>query len=523
MNRNDALRRLASQSWDMLIVGGGATGLGAAVDAATRGLQVALVEQHDFAKGTSSRSTKLIHGGVRYLQQGNVQLVAEALRERWLLIHNAPHLVRPLEFIVPSQKWFDTAYYGTGLKLYDLLAGKHSLGRSARLSRRALLDRIPTLKPQGLRGGTSYFDAQFDDARLAIALAKTAHQSGACLANYTKLVEVRKNASGRLMAAIIRDEHTQDVFEVPSQVIINAAGPFCDKVRQLDDPKAAPLITPSQGTHIVVDARFLPGDCALMIPRTRDGRLIFAIPWQGATVVGTTDTKLSKASLEPKPLPEEIEFLLDTLNPYLNDPIGTGDIRSAFSGIRPLVAADSQRSTAKLSREHRILVDPKSAMLTVTGGKWTTYRKMAEDTIDRAVEVGQLSANECQTSSLALYGSPGSAVESGALAGYGSDADLIRNRMRQDPTLAQRAHPDLPLSVGEISWACEQEMAQSVEDVLARRSRWLTLDARNSIAAARKVAEVMALLLQRDASWIERQVHDFTNVASAYIYGDAST
>jgi glycerol-3-phosphate dehydrogenase len=475
--------------WDLLVIGGGATGLGIAVDAAARGHAVLLAERDDFAKGTSSRSTKLIHGGVRYLQQGQLGLVVEALEERGRLCRNAPHLVHRRAFIVPSYAWWESPFYGIGLKLYDLLAGRHGFAPSRHLDRNEVIAALPGIAAAGLSGGTRYIDGQFDDARLAVALAQTAAAKGATLVNYCPVVALRKD-DGRVSGAVLRDAETGHEFAVAARVVINATGPFCDEVRRLDNPQAAPLIAPSQGTHLVLPRRFLPGDSALLVPRTADGRIIFIIPWQDRVLVGTTDTPVAQATPEPRAQAAEIDFLLTTANRYLASPISRDDILSVFTGIRPLVSGDG--TTASLSREHTLLVDPQSGLLSIAGGKWTTYRRMAEQTVDLAQRLGTLPVRPCPTADLPIA-APGVAEPAPAL------------------------HPALPLTAGEVRRACREEMARRVEDVLARRSACLLLDAAAAIAIAPTVAGLMADELGRDAAWVEREVAAFTALATGYL------
>lgn len=491
MQREVMLARAAEPGhrWDLLVIGGGATGLGIALDAAARGHSVLLIERDDFAKGTSSRSTKLIHGGVRYLQQGKLGLVIEALQERGRLRRNAPHLVHELAFIVPSYACWESPFYGIGLKLYDLLAGRYGFGPSGHVDRRQVIAALPTIATKGLRGGTRYIDGQFDDARLALALARTAAEQGATLVNYCPVVALCKEA-GRVCGAVLRDAEAGDEFAVAARVVINATGPFCDEVRRLDDPQAAPLIAPSQGTHLVLPRAFLPGNSALLVPRTADGRIIFIIPWQGRVLVGTTDTPVVQVRPEPRPQVKEIEFLLATANRYLARPATIGDILSVFSGIRPLVIGEGA-GTAALSREHTLLVDPQSGLLSVAGGKWTTYRRMAEEAVDLAQRLGHLPARPCPTANLPI-----------AAAG----------EVAASPPL----HPALPLTVGEVRRACRDEMARRVEDVLARRSACLLLDAAAAVAIAPVVAQLMAEEFGRDGAWVQREVDAFTTLAAGY-------
>ncbi len=521
MNRADMLsdlRERGDEPWDLVIVGGGATGLGTAVDAAARGYDVVLLEQSDFAKGTSSRSTKLVHGGVRYLQQGNVSLVMEALKERGLLLRNAPHLVEDVAFIVPSYSWWESPFYGVGLKVYDLLAGRYGFGKSSYLSRERVVQEIPSIQQKGLLGGTRYYDGQFDDARLAINLATTAFEQGATVLNYARVEGLVKDADGAVEGVVARDLEAGEVHTVRGRVVVNATGPFADGVRRLDRPDAAPIIAPSQGVHVVLDRSFLPEESAIMVPHTDDGRVMFAIPWHDVAVVGTTDTPIDDVSLEPVPLEGEVEFVLDTANRYLARPATAADVRSVFAGIRPLVRAGDGEDTAALSRDHTILVDPVSGLVTVAGGKWTTYRKMAEDVVDHAMTLGDLEPRECVTRDLPVHGHHRNAERFGRLDFYGSDAPAIENLADADPSLAEPLHPRLPVTGAQVVWACRREMARTVDDVLARRTRSLLFDARAAIEAAPRAAALLAAELGRDAAWAEAQVAEFTALARGYVY-----
>jgi glycerol-3-phosphate dehydrogenase len=504
MRREDMLAeaREPGRHWDFLIIGGGATGLGIAVDAASRGHSVLLAERDDFAKGTSSRSTKLIHGGVRYLQQGNVALVIEALKERGLLRRNAPHLVHDRAFVVPSYAWWESPFYGIGLKLYDLLAGEYGFGASSHLDAGEVVTAIPTIETEGLLGGTRYFDGQFDDARLATALARTAAAQGATLVNYCGVVALRK-AGGQVRGAVLRDAESGEEFEVAARVVVNATGPFCDEVRRLDDADAKPLVAPSQGTHLVLPRDFLPGEAAIMVPHTDDGRVMFAIPWQERVIVGTTDVAVPGVLAEPRPQPEEIEFLLATANRYLARAVEPDDILSVFAGIRPLVSAQGA-STASLSREHALLIDPVSGLLTIAGGKWTTYRRMAEDAVDIAQTLGSLQPRPSVTALLAIDA---------------SDVAGIVDIVSANPALGEPLHPALPLTPASVRWHCREDMARRVEDMLARRSRCLLLDARAAVQCAPAVARLMAAELGQGEDWIQREIADFTTLASGYDIG----
>jgi glycerol-3-phosphate dehydrogenase len=503
-------------SWDFIVIGGGATGVGVAVDAAARGYQVLLLEQSDFGKGTSSRSTKLVHGGVRYLQQGNVPLVMEALHERGLLRQNAPHLVRELAFVVPNYLWWEAPFYGIGMRVYDMLAGRHGFGHSKVLTSDELLRRIPTLEQDGLRGGVLYHDGQFDDSRLLIDLVRTAFDRGACLLNYAPVLSLLKDGAGYVHGVVFRDDESGREHAVHAKVVVNATGAFSDGVRRLDDPAAPPIIAPSQGVHVVLDKKFLGGDTAIMVPRTRDARVMFAIPWHEHTVVGTTDTPITDISLEPRPLSEEIDFILETASGYLSEPPTRADVLSAFAGIRPLVKAGEAGSTAALSREHTIQIS-KAGLVTIAGGKWTTYRKMAEDCVNHAAMLGGLDERPCITRDLRIHGYHQSAPAFGAYADYGEDALALAGLVEGRPDLGAKLDTDAPIVAAQVFWAVRHEMAATVDDVLARRTRLLSLNAKAAIRVAPAVARVMAEQLGRAQEWEKAQVDEFTSIAERYL------
>ncbi len=519
MNRDTMVTAVRDgRTWDVVVIGGGATGLGTTVESATRGYDTLLLEAGDFAYGTSSRSTKLVHGGVRYLQQGDVSLVLEALRERGLLLHNAPHLVHHLSFVVPTYDWWEGPFYGVGLKLYDLLAGRLGLGPSEHLSREETLQRIPTIEPEGLRGGVIYYDGQFDDARLAVTLACTAASHGATLVNYAPVTGLRKE-DGLVRGVVARDEETGETIEISARVVVNATGVFTDSVRQLDQPGAPPIIRASQGVHIVLDRSFLPGHSAIMVPHTDDGRVLFAVPWHDRVIVGTTDTPMEEISAEPRPLEEELEFLLTHAVRYLTKDPDRSDILSMFAGLRPLVCpGGSEDGTASISRDHTLLVSP-SGLVTISGGKWTTYRKMGEDTIDRAAMVGGLEERSSLTEDLHLHGWKQGVDPEDPLSVYGSDAEdlLAMCAAGEARRLSEPLHPNLPYLRGEIVWAARNEMARTVDDALARRTRALLLDARAASEVAEDAAGLMADELGKDDAWVEEQAATFRETASGYL------
>ena len=518
MTRQLLLDRIRDHSapWDLLIVGGGATGVGAAVDAATRGYDVLLLEQHDFGKGTSSRSTKLVHGGVRYLQQGNVPLVMEALHERGLLRRNAPHLVRELAFVVPNYLWWEAPFYGIGMRVYDMLAGRHGFGHSRVLTTEEVLARIPMLEQDGLRGGVLYHDGQFDDSRLLIDLVRTAADNGACLLNYAPVIGLQRDGNGYVNGAVFRDAETGNEHVVSARCVINATGAFSDSVRRMDDPNATPMIAASQGVHIVLPKRFLGGDTAVMVPRTRDARVMFAIPWHDHTVVGTTDTPITEITLEPRPLSEEIDFILETASGYLSENPKRGDILSVFTGIRPLVKAGDAGNTAALSREHTIQIS-KAGLVTIAGGKWTTYRKMAEDCVNHAATLAGLEERPCLTRDLRIHGYHPSAPQFGAYADYGADAFALQGLTEGRPELDAVLDAEAPIRAAQVFWALRHEWARTVDDVLARRTRLLSINARAAIRLAPAVAALMAAEMGRDESWQRAQVQEFTAIAERYL------
>jgi len=505
-----------TEYFDLLIVGGGATGIGTAVDAASRGYRVLLVEQSDFGKGTSSRSTKLVHGGVRYLQQGNVTLVMEALRERGILLRNAPHLVRDQAFVVPNYAWWEAPFYGIGMKVYDMLATRYGFGRSRHLSSAEVKARIPTVEEEGLRGGVLYFDGQFDDARLLLNLAQTAARQGAKLLNYCPCIGLTFDETGFVNGARIRDAESGREVEVQARVVVNATGAWVDGVRRMAEPEAPPMIAASQGVHIVLDRSFLPGDSAIMVPRTSDGRVMFAIPWHDHVVVGTTDTPIETVELEPRAREEEIDFLLETASQYLHRNPTRADVKSVFVGIRPLVRAAEEGDTAALSRDHTLHIGP-TGLLTICGGKWTTYRKMAEDCVDHAIQLGQLDERPCITKTLNIHGYHRNAERFGALAGYGSDAPALQSMMREDPAMAEPLSDILPIVAAQVAWAVREEMARTLDDVLSRRTRALQLDTRAALAMAEPAAALLARELGRDEGWAREQIDAFTELAHGYL------
>lgn len=517
-DRASSLRELrANPNFDVIIIGGGATGLGAALDAASRGLRTLLLEQADFAKGTSSRSTKLIHGGVRYLAQGDIKLVYEALFERGILLKNAPHVVNLQPFVIPNYKWWGEFLYGIGLKIYDWMAWRYRFPKTALLGRKAVENLLPNVRKNGLKGGVLYYDGQFDDARLAINIAQTSADLGGILINYMRVTDLLKDPQGRISGVTAEDTESGERYALNAKAVVNATGVFVDDVLKMNSPTQEPMVRPSQGVHIVLDHSFLEGENALMIPSTEDGRVLFAVPWHDHLLVGTTDTPLDKHSLEPVALEAEVEFILKTLREYLVKKPQRKDVLSVFAGLRPLAAQGNLNGkTKEISRSHKLMTSP-SGLVTITGGKWTTYRKMAEDTIDEAIRVAGLAKAECTTTTLRIHGFSTNGSDKGHLQIYGSDAARIQAVAQERPELSHKLHTAFPYIGAEVVWAIRNEMARTVEDVLARRLRVLFLNASVAIEMAPEVARLMAAEMSRDRSWQEAQVKDFTRLATQYL------
>ncbi len=513
--RRDLLGRIRDQiRWDIVVIGGGATGLGTAVDSASRGYSTLLLEADDFARGTSSRSTKLIHGGVRYLAQGNLGLVREALHERGVLLRNAPHLVHRMDFLVPAYSLGELAYYGVGLKAYDLLALGSSLGGSRPVGRREALRLAPTLSPRRVHGGIVYADGQFDDARFAIALVRTLLGLGGVALNGVSVAGLVKEG-GKVAGVEAVDGETGETFRVFAKAVVNATGVEADTLRGVDEPRASRSMAPSRGSHVVLDRSFLPGDSAVMIPKTDDGRVLFAIPWRGKVLLGTTETTVDQTVREPRPSAAEVGYLLDHASRYFARKLTADDIRSTFAGLRPLLGKGGEGRTASLSREHAVFVSD-SGLVTIAGGKWTTYRRMGQDAVDRAAGVAGFPLRESRTQSLRLHGWAEDRVE-GPFTTYGSDAPELQKLVAENPEWGEPIHPALPDLKVEVIWAVRHELARSVEDILARRTRGLFLDAKASIEAAPAVASLLAGELGFDEGWEGAQVESFRDLANGYL------
>lgn len=516
MNRVDMLQMLEQKKeWDIIIIGGGATGLGTAVDAAARGYKTLLLEQYDFAKGTSSRSTKLVHGGVRYLAQGNIKLVIEALKERGLLLKNAPHVTSNLSFVLPCYSFWQKMYYGIGLMIYDVLAGRLGLGKTKIISIKKTTDYLPTINTKKLSGAIVYKDGQFDDARLAINLAQTAAEQGATVLNYCKVIELIK-AADKINGVVVQDVISEKKYELHCKVLINATGVFTDDILKLDNAAATNIVSPSQGIHLVLDKKYFPGTEGMMIPKTSDGRVLFAVPWHNRVVIGTTDTPIENHAAEPKPLEEEIEFIIQHINQYLDIAIKRTDVKSVFVGLRPLVKKGSSGKTALMPRDHTIITSA-SGLVTITGGKWTTYRRMAKDVVDKALLLGALQSKDSTTEHLKIHGWINEVDTNDALHFYGSDAVEIKKLCIENNTWGECIHPSFPNIKAEIIWAVRNEMAINIEDVLARRTRLLFLDAAAAIQAASTTAALMAEEMNKDTAWQQKQIESFNTLAKQYL------
>lgn len=517
IDRNLQLKKIADPAmlWDVLVIGGGATGLGVALDAVARGYKTLLVEGSDFAKGTSSRSTKLVHGGVRYLAQGDVRLVREASIERGRLCRNAPHLVKNQTFIIPIYSHWDKLKYTVGLKLYDWISGSLTLGSSVFISRRKTIEALPGVKPDGLLGGVQYHDGQFDDSRLAINLVQSIIEGGGCAVNYTRVTGLLKSKEAKIDGVILRDEETGAVYGVKAKAVVNATGVFVDDILQMDNAAAPKSICVSQGVHVVLDKKFFPSAHALMIPETSDGRVLFAVPWHDKVVVGTTDTPVEEASLEPQALEKEISFILETAAAYLTEKPTRNDVLSVFAGLRPLAAPkQGEQKTKEISRSHKIIVSA-SGLFTILGGKWTTFRKMGEDMVNCIEEKLEWSHRKPGTAQLPIHGYTEKVNWSDPFYFYGSDAQLLKQSMNGSAGIW--ISESLKIHKMQVKWAVEHEMARTVEDVLSRRTRALLLDAKESIRICPEVARLMANALGKDEQWIQAEVTAFTRLAQHYI------
>jgi len=518
MVRSNAIQKLEGPEnrWDVVVIGGGASGLGTAVEAATRGYKTLLLEQDDFAKGTSSRSTKLVHGGVRYLAQGNISLVLEALRERGRLKRNAPHLVKDQSFIIPCYNWWCIPFYTIGLSLYDLMAGKLGINRSVPLSLKKTIQSLPAIKSSNLRGGVRYYDCQFDDARLAVNLCQTLCEYGGVALNYMKVIDLLMEGD-KVKGVKAEDMESSEVHDLQSKVVINATGVFVDKVLKMEDPEARDVVKPSQGIHLVMDQKFLKGEQALMIPKTSDGRVLFAVPWHNRVVVGTTDVEKQSAELEPHAEETEVEYILETAARYIEEPPQKKDVLSVFTGLRPLAAPSGEgKKTKEISRGHKILIS-KGGLITLTGGKWTTYRKMGEDVVNIAANRSNLELSKSVTSELKIHGHMDPVDMDNPLYWYGADLKKINEMIKKDPTMGEVLSEKLHILKAQIVWAAREELARTLEDCLARRTRALQLDARESMLIAPRVAEILAEELGYSKNWETKQVQAYKTLAQSYL------
>ncbi len=518
MERARSIHKLREvKEWDIVVIGGGATGLGVAVDAASRGYKTLLLEQADFAKGTSSRSTKLVHGGVRYLEQGNVSLVLEALRERGLFLKNATHLARRQAFIIPVYSLWERIKYYAGLKLYDWMSGKENIGHSKWLSRTKVLDKMPGIDKRHLKGGVLYYDGQFDDARMAVALAQTCEDQGGTVLNYFRVKELLKNEEGKIAGVNVVDRETGESYRAKAKVVINATGVFVDEIHEMDTGTKEQTVQPSQGVHLVLPPEYLhTTEFAMMIPKTDDGRVLFLVPWHNHLLMGTTDTPLEEHTLEPRALEKEVDFILRNAGKYLKTAPGRRDVLSVFAGLRPLALPDhgEGKSSKDISRHHSLQVSS-AGLITITGGKWTTYRKMGEDTVNKAAETGKLPPENCQTTTLKIHGWK----ESSSTAGwdiYGADSEAIQALIEAHPGWEKKLDAAWPQTQAQVVWAVRREMARQVEDVLCRRFRILFLDSKAALRMAPMVAEIMKRELNKDEEWKQKQLIDFTKLAKGY-------
>ncbi len=522
MNREEAIKEINTRSivWDVVVIGGGASGLGVAVDAVSRGYKTLLLERFDFSKGTSSRSTKLVHGGVRYLAQGDISLVLEALKERGLLKNNAPHLFENRKFIIPNYEWWGGTFYTIGLKMYDKMAGKLGLGPSEHISKEEVMEYIPNLIEEDLKGGVIYHDGQFDDSRLAVNLAQTIDDLGGTIANYCEVKALNKDNSGLINGLVIEDKESGKSISIRAKSVVNATGVFVDGILEMDNSDHQKVVVPSQGVHLVLDPSFLPNDYAIMIPKTSDGRVLFAVPWHEKVIIGTTDTIVENPEIEPLALDSEIDFILETAADYLMKPPTRKDVLSVFAGLRPLAALPTkegdEQETKEISRNHKVFVSL-SGLVTVIGGKWTTYRQMGEDVVNKVCLVGGIEDRKCVTETLKIHSAATDLDFDVHWHVYGSDLPELKRLIDATPHMNERIHPELPYTKGEVIWSVRKEMARTIEDVLARRTRALFLNAKVSVEMAPVVAEIMATELGYNQTWIDTQVKEYSTLAENYI------
>ncbi|MBL29867.1 MAG: FAD-dependent oxidoreductase [Flavobacteriaceae bacterium] len=515
MNRTKSLSKITSnKEWDIVIIGGGASGIGTAIDSASRGHKTLLIEKYDFSKGTSSRSTKLIHGGVRYLQNGDVSLVIEALKERGILRSNAPHLVKDLSFVIPSYDWWSSPFYGIGLKIYDMMSGDFGIGTSTIIDKEETEKLIPNVNKKGLKGGVIYFDGQFDDSRMAISLAQTAENYGATIINYFEAIDLIKSSDNSISGLRTRDLLKNRTHEIKSKVIINATGVFSDSVMKMDNQKSLKMIQPSQGVHIVLEKKFLNSDHAIMVPHTTDGRVLFAVPWHKYVILGTTDTTVNTAKIEPQALNEEIDFIISNAGKYMTTKPKKKDIKSIFVGLRPLARIDNSQTTKEISRHHKINIST-SGLISILGGKWTTYRKIGEDATNSAEIVGGLKRIPSKTKKIKIHGYKLNPNFDDPLYIYGSDKNKILN-ISSNRDSNRSLSKELFITKNQILWAIRYEMAITLEDILARRTRCLFLNVVETEKLVDEVLSIMAKELKKDGSWMEQQKLSFLSLSKKY-------
>lgn len=520
MRRYQLIRQIENPEieWDMIVIGGGATGLGVTLDGALRGYKVAMFEQHDFAKSTSSRSIKLLHSGVRFLKRGDLALVREASLERGRLRRNAPHLVRKVSFVIPNYSRTEVFFHTMAQWVYDLLSwGKLSLGNSTPISTRMTQKYLPTIKQDGLRGGVVYQDAQFDDARLAINIAQSCLEQGATPINYMRVIKILYDKKKKVSGVVVKDMESDKEYQIKSKCIINATGISVDEILKMDNPEQPKTVKPRQGVHIVLDEKFLQTKHAMMIPSASDDRVLFAVPWYGKIIVGTSGVVRDYYSTNPSVLDKDVDFILETFGKYVTHKPERKDILSIFIGQRPVAANIKEgEKPREISRNHRIRVS-KNNLITITGGRWTTYRRMAEDTVDRAIRMGLLPKKVCKSRMFKLHGYKLNPNVKSHLHVYGSDMPYLKKMIDNESMMAAFLHADYKFTVAEVLWAIRKEMARTVEDVLARRVRLLIMDAKAAIETAPVVAQIMADEFGYKQAWIDQQVESFTAYAQKYL------
>lgn len=502
------------QVFDVIVIGGGATGLGVAVEAITRGYSTLLLEAYDYGKGTSSKSTKLVHGGIRYLANFDFALVKEGLEERYYFLNNAPHLAKKQSYLIPFHNLFERFKYSVGIALYDAFAKDKKIGKSQFLSHDQLLSQAPQINPAGMSGGAIYYDGVFDDTRMLVTLLRTFEAQGGMVLNYHPVTDFLYQ-NNKISGVKAFDSLQGRVLEFTAKTVINATGTLTDVLLNKAEPQQAhQTVSAAQGTHLVFDKAIFDSPHCLVIPETSDGRILFVLPWHDKIIVGTTDVAVDQPSIEPIAQSAEIDFILETLNRYTKAPVTKAQVKSVFCGQRPLVRDPTQKSTKKISRRHEIL-ETDNGLISIVGGKWTIYRRMGEDTINYAVRKNYLPASQSVTRDFKLFGHTAS-IDQSHLAVYGSQAEKILAIQKQTGNF-DKIHPDLPYLQAEIIYQVREEQAKTVEDVLARRTRAVLLDAKAAKQAAPLVAKLMATELGHDEAWVAQQVESFERFVRAYI------